>query len=171
MVKPHKCAHQTREWSPSRASVTLISSSLPKTPINQTFASLRRRIRMHRKSPASWWSPSAPILLSIRWLRSLRLSISTRISATSHSVRLIPAKIVALKNWISNFPTGPSQAARETPALVIASSSPSFPSPSMRGKNLTIAWPSRWLAQRSPCTRPSASEWLQWFRTIPPRQL
>ena len=170
MVKPHKCAHQTREWSP-RAAVTLISSNSPKIPINQTFASLRTRIRMHSKSPASWWSPPAPILLSIQWLRSPRLSISSRSSATSHSVRLTPAKTAALKNWISNFPTGPSQAARETPALVIASSSPSFPSQSMRGKNLTIAWPSRWSAQRSPCTRPSALEWLQWFRTIPPRQL
>ena len=170
MVKPHKCAHQTREW-PSRSAVTLISSSSPKIPINQTFASLRTRIRMHRKSPASWWSPPAPTLLSIRWLRSLRLSISTKSSATSHSVRLTPAKTVALKNWISNLPTEPSQTALETPALVIASSSPSFPSPSMRGKNHTIAWQSRWSAQRSPSTRPSASEWLQWFRTTPPRQL
>ena len=170
MVKSHKPAHQTIELFP-KAAVTLISSSLPKIPINQTFASLRR-IRMHSKSPASWWSPQAPILLIIRWLRSLLLSISTRSSATSHSVKwATPAKIVALKNWISNFPTGPSQAARGAPALVIASSSPSFPSPSMRGKNHTIAWPSRWSARRSPSIRPSASEWLQWFRTTPPRQL
>ena len=170
MVKPHKCAHQTREW-PSRSAVTLISSSSPKIQINQTFASLRARIRMHRKSPASWWSPPTLALLSIRWLRSLRLSTSTRSSATSHLVRLTPAKIVALKNWISNLPTEPSQTALEMPALVIASSSPSFLSPSMIGENHTIAWQSRWSVQRSHSNRPSASEWLQWFRITPPRQL